>query len=48
MVDLSQLVAPGALVRDLLGRGALLGVAGGIAPDNRAALRELEKGGGFF
>lgn len=41
-------VAPEALVRDLLGRDALLDVAGGIAPDNRAALRELEKGGGFF
>ena len=35
-------VAPETLVRDLLGHDALLDVAGGIAPDNRAALRELE------
>ena len=36
-------VAPETLVRDLLGHDALLDVAGGIAPDNRAALRELEE-----
>lgn len=35
-------VAPETLVRDLLGHDALMDVAGGIVPDNRAALRELE------
>ena len=35
-------VAPETLVRDLLGHDALLDVAGGIVPDNRAALLELE------
>ena len=40
-------VAPEVLVRDLLGRDALLDVAGGIAPDNRAALRELRDGAPF-
>ena len=42
-------VAPEALVRDLLGPNSLKDVAGGIAPDNAAALRELENGEkGFF
>jgi len=42
-------VAPETLVRDLLGPTSLVDVAGGIAPDNAAALRELENGErGFF
>jgi intermediate peptidase len=42
-------VAPETLVRDLLGPTSLVDVGGGIAPDNAAALRELESGErGFF